>query len=244
MTHTKSTMIRLALVAAVLLLGALAPGWVRSRGTRRRPWKPRGRSGQTRRRWSCRAPRRPSRPGSTGRRYPPPSLLSWPNSSARYLPSLWRRLASLPRPTSGHRRVDGRRTGGEPHRDRQAAAAEVARCPQTAVERHPCLRLLLAAPPADLALNGAAWPNSYVRPEDLRSFAQRDWARVERAKIAYWTRQYKEHASGPSLRAADGLRAHVHRFAQAALRAQRALDLEDLLRLKRRIDAANAGLCR
>ena len=100
------------------------------------------------------------------------------------------------------------------------------------------------APTADLAPIGTAWPNSYVRPEDLRSFAQRDWARVERAKLAYWTRQYEEHASGPSLHAADGLRAHVLRFAPAALRAQRALDFEDLLRLKRRIDAANARLRR
>jgi hypothetical protein len=96
----------------------------------------------------------------------------------------------------------------------------------------------------DLAPIGTAWPNSYVRPEDLRSFAQRDWARVERAKLAYWTRQYEEHASGPSLHAADGLRAHVLRFAPAALRAQRALDFEDLLRLQRRIDAANARLRR
>jgi len=38
--------------------------------------------------------------------------------------------------------------------------------------------------------------------------------------------------------------AHVAQFAPAALHAQRASDLEDLLRLKRRIDAANAGLCR
>jgi hypothetical protein len=83
-----------------------------------------------------------------------------------------------------------------------------------------------------------------VRPKDLQAFARRDWARVERAKIAYWTQQYEENASGPSLPAADALRSHVLQFAPEALQAQRALDIEDHIRLKRRIAAANAGLCR
>ena len=83
-----------------------------------------------------------------------------------------------------------------------------------------------------------------MRPEDIRAFARRDWARVQRAKIAHWIREYEEKASGPSLRAADALRAHVARFAPTALQAERASDLEDLLRLKGRIDAANAGLQR
>jgi hypothetical protein len=96
----------------------------------------------------------------------------------------------------------------------------------------------------DLALVRPAWPNPCVRLEDLRSFAQRDWARVERGKIAYWTQQYQANACGPSLRAADALRAHVLRFAPAALHAQRAVDFEDLLRLKRKLDAANARLGR
>ena len=99
-------------------------------------------------------------------------------------------------------------------------------------------------PAADLAPTGQAWPNSDVRPEDLRSYAQRDWARVAQAKIAYWTRQYEENASGPALHAAGALRAHVLRFAPGALHAQRAQNLEALLRLKRKIDAANVGLCR
>ena len=101
-----------------------------------------------------------------------------------------------------------------------------------------------AASFAHLAPTGPAWPNPYVRPEDIRTFARRDWARVQRAKIAHWTREYEEKASGPSLRAADALRAHVARFAPTALQSGRASDLEDLLRLKGRIDAANAGLCR
>jgi hypothetical protein len=80
-----------------------------------------------------------------------------------------------------------------------------------------------------------------VRLEDLRAFAQRDWARVERAKIAYWADLYKKNGNGASIRAADALRAHVQRFAPTALRAQRGLDIEDLVRFKGRIDAANAG---
>jgi len=95
-----------------------------------------------------------------------------------------------------------------------------------------------------LARTVLPWPNALVRPEDLRAFAQRDWARIERAKIAYWAELYKKHGSGPSVRAADALRAHVQRCAPAAVRAQRALDTEDLVRFKGRIDAANAGLRR
>ncbi len=96
-------------------------------------------------------------------------------------------------------------------------------------------------PCSQLAWAGRTWPNPSVRPEDLRAFARRDWPRVARAKLAYWTKQYEEHAAAPSLRAAAALRAHVVRFARDSLQAQRALDLADHVTLKRRIDAARLG---
>lgn len=80
--------------------------------------------------------------------------------------------------------------------------------------------------------------------EDLRAYAERDWARVERSKLAHWVRQYQANASGPSLRAADALRSHILRHAHSASFTERARDLEDLVRLKHRIDAANARLSR
>jgi uncharacterized protein YbgA (DUF1722 family) len=80
-----------------------------------------------------------------------------------------------------------------------------------------------------------------VRSEDLRAFARRDWIQIERAKLAYWIGQYKESGAVPALRAAAVLRAHVSKFARDTFQAQRALDVENHVRLKRRIDAARLG---
>ncbi|HJX63700.1 MAG TPA: hypothetical protein VJ860_07075 [Polyangia bacterium] len=80
-----------------------------------------------------------------------------------------------------------------------------------------------------------------MRSEDLRAFARRDWVQVERAKLAYWVEQYKQRGAVPALRAAATLRAHVSRFARDTIQVQRLLDVEDHVRLKRRIDAARLG---
>jgi hypothetical protein len=79
-----------------------------------------------------------------------------------------------------------------------------------------------------------------VRQEDLRAFAQRDWAAVERAKLAFWARQYAEHGPAPAMRAAEMLRLHVLAHARIAMPAQRRDDLAHHIRLKQRIDAASA----
>jgi hypothetical protein len=78
-----------------------------------------------------------------------------------------------------------------------------------------------------------------VRTQDLRGFARRDWTRVERAKLAYWARQYAEHGPVPAIRAAEMLREHVLAFAGNAMHAQRREDLAHHIRLKQRIDAAS-----
>src|SRR5512147_1687359 len=91
-----------------------------------------------------------------------------------------------------------------------------------------------------LAAFDPTWPTSFVREEDLQAFAQRDWARVERAKLAYWARQYAEHGPAPAMRAAEMLRLHVQAHTGGSMGAQRRQDLAHHIRLKRRIDAASA----
>jgi hypothetical protein len=79
-----------------------------------------------------------------------------------------------------------------------------------------------------------------VRAEDLRAFGQRDFARVERAKLAYWARLRAERGPEPALRAAEVLRLHVAAHARDSLAEARRQDLAHHIRLKRRIDAASA----
>jgi hypothetical protein len=79
-----------------------------------------------------------------------------------------------------------------------------------------------------------------VRSEDLRAFANRDWARVERAKLDFWASRHRKHGPAAAIRAADMLRQQVFAFASQALPAQRREDLAHHIRLKQRIDAASA----
>jgi hypothetical protein len=79
-----------------------------------------------------------------------------------------------------------------------------------------------------------------VRTEDLRAFARRDWARIERAKLDFWVRQHAKHGPAAAIRTADMLRRQVLAFAGPALLAQRCEDLAHHVRLKKRIDAASA----
>jgi hypothetical protein len=88
----------------------------------------------------------------------------------------------------------------------------------------------------------AAWPNLCVHSEDIRAFARRDWTRASRAKLEHWQDQYRAHGPAPSIRAAEALRAQILSFARPALDADRRLDLENHVRLKRRIDAARFRL--
>jgi hypothetical protein len=84
-----------------------------------------------------------------------------------------------------------------------------------------------------------AWSGNFMRPEDLRAFAQRDWGRAERAKLKYWTDYTDTMGAGAVLRVADALREHVKRYAALDGEQERARDLEHHIQLKRRIDAAS-----
>ena len=79
-----------------------------------------------------------------------------------------------------------------------------------------------------------------MRAEQLRAFVRRDWAKVERAKLAYWARQLAEHGPAPALQAADILRKHVLAFAGEAMLVERRQDFAYHIRAKQQIDATSA----
>ncbi len=79
-----------------------------------------------------------------------------------------------------------------------------------------------------------------MRREDIRAFVRRDWYRLKPAKLQHWARVYATQGALPLLRAADALRAHVIRCSVSTRKQERALDLAEHVRLKKRIDAANA----
>jgi hypothetical protein len=83
-----------------------------------------------------------------------------------------------------------------------------------------------------------------MRPQDLRSFVRRDWARKEEAKLDYWVELTSADGPVAALSAADALREHVARFAASDYVRSRAEDLAHHVALKRRIDAANQRLGR
>jgi len=81
-----------------------------------------------------------------------------------------------------------------------------------------------------------------VRDEELRGAAQRNWARVERAKLAFGTRPKAEDGSAPEISEVDLQRLHALVRARAPKSVQRWVDLAHHIRLKRRIDAESARL--
>jgi hypothetical protein len=84
-----------------------------------------------------------------------------------------------------------------------------------------------------------------VRPEDLRAFAERDWAAIAAHKRSYWIDLVEELGPLPALRAADALREHVARFASAAAAARsRREDLAHHIEVKKKIDAAGRAFRR
>jgi hypothetical protein len=83
-----------------------------------------------------------------------------------------------------------------------------------------------------------------MEPRDIRSFAERDWASVARAKLGYWLELTQSQGPDASLRAADALREHVSKHAGDDDDARRAEDFAHHVALKRRIDAASRRLGR
>jgi hypothetical protein len=78
-----------------------------------------------------------------------------------------------------------------------------------------------------------------VKPEDLRQFARRDWAKAADGKRDYWTEQYLQHGSAPARSAATALLIHM-RAVQPGYPSpsDRDEDLATHRSLRRRLDRA------
>ena len=78
-----------------------------------------------------------------------------------------------------------------------------------------------------------------MKPEDLRLFARRDWARAAADKRDYWTEQYRRHGAAPAWSASTALLTHM-RTVQPDYPSprDRGEDLATHQLLRRRLDLA------
>ena len=80
---------------------------------------------------------------------------------------------------------------------------------------------------------------------DLRRFADRDHAAVERLKRAHWVRVYREQGGLATWRAGQALLEHVRRlYPDFPSPQERAADLAHHLELKRLLDRASRNIGR
>lgn len=86
------------------------------------------------------------------------------------------------------------------------------------------------------------WPP--LDPAAVRAFLSRDWGDLRDRKDRHLVELARRDGGERTLQLADELRRHVERHARCETAAQRAQDLADLIELKRKIDAASAGLRR
>jgi hypothetical protein len=87
--------------------------------------------------------------------------------------------------------------------------------------------------------------NCAVDPKDLRAFANRDWAAVERGKQQYWADRYQRDGAAPARHAATLLFEHARRLGAAGLSdAERRDDLAAHLELRHRLDRAAGAFAR
>ena len=81
--------------------------------------------------------------------------------------------------------------------------------------------------------------------EDLRAFAQRDWAAATRGKQQYWAERYWREGAGPARRASTLLLEHARRLGVAGLTdAHRADDFSHHLEVREQLDRAARALAR
>jgi hypothetical protein len=85
--------------------------------------------------------------------------------------------------------------------------------------------------------------NCHVDPNDLRAFANRDWAAAERGKQKYWADRYRSEGPVPARDAATLLLDHARRLGTAGLTdGERRDDLAHHLQLRDRLDRAARAL--
>jgi len=81
--------------------------------------------------------------------------------------------------------------------------------------------------------------------DDLKAFARRDWAGVERGKWRYWADRYHQEGSEPARRAATLLLAHARRLGHAGLtEQQRSDDFAHHVEMRDQLDRAACALTR
>jgi hypothetical protein len=84
-----------------------------------------------------------------------------------------------------------------------------------------------------------------VKRQDLRAFAQRDWAAVERSKWEFWAERFRREGSGPARHASRLLLDHARRLDASLLSdAQHADDLAHHVEVRERLDRAARALAR
>jgi hypothetical protein len=82
-------------------------------------------------------------------------------------------------------------------------------------------------------------------PNDLRAFANRDWAAAERGKQQYWAERYQREGAAPARQAATALLAHARSLGMAGLTdLERGADLAHHLEVRDRLDRAARALSR
>jgi hypothetical protein len=78
-----------------------------------------------------------------------------------------------------------------------------------------------------------------VNGEDLRAFANRDWAAAADAKLDYWAESFHREGAGPARRASTLLLEHARRIGVSLLdEADRAADLAHHAAQRERLDRA------
>jgi hypothetical protein len=84
-----------------------------------------------------------------------------------------------------------------------------------------------------------------VDPNDLRAFANRDWAAAERGKQDYWVARYRGDGAAPARQASAMLLEHARRLGAAGLTdGERRDDLAHHLQLRDRLDRAARAFAR
>ncbi len=75
--------------------------------------------------------------------------------------------------------------------------------------------------------------------DDLRRFAERNWAKVAAYKADYWAEQYSLHGEAPARAASAALLTHMRRVQpDYPSTSQRHADLADHVLYRQRLDAA------
>lgn len=83
-----------------------------------------------------------------------------------------------------------------------------------------------------------------MKADDLRAFASRDWAAVERHKRDYWAERFQHSGAQPARTAANALLEHARRLGVTASVEQRDDDMAGHVLVRDRLDRAARAFTR